>query len=159
MLRWLGTADPAGLLYGAIVSAAVLAAVSLHDDRPVRVATSTGVVLVIYWMADVYVHALSARFDGDRRGMGARLVFAASHKAGVVRGGLPAIFAYLVVYALGAEPSTAAFSALGVSIVVLTAVGYAGARHAGAEGRAAVWEGAGAGALGVIIVVAKSLLH
>lgn len=60
----LADADPAGLLYRAIISAVALATVSLHTPEAARVATATGAVLVISWMADLYVHALSARFEG-----------------------------------------------------------------------------------------------
>lgn len=157
--RWLTKADPGSLLYGAIISAAVLGAVSLHEDTAWRVAVATGVVLVIYWMADVYVHALSVRFDGDARSLLHRLRLAAGHKVGVIRGGLPAIAVYLFAYTLGADSSSAAFIALWFSIGLLVVVGFLGARQAGSTGRAAVLEGLGAGFLGVLVVVAKSLLH
>lgn len=152
-------ADPAGLLYGAIISAAALAAVSLHTPEAARVAIATGAVLVIYWAADLYVHALAVRFDGDTRGLLRRLGRSAVHKASVLKGGLPGIIMYVVVYNVGASASAAAFAALGTAIVLLTVAGYLGARHAGAQGRAAMVEGVGAGLLGVVIMVAKFLLH
>jgi drug/metabolite transporter (DMT)-like permease len=157
--RRFARADPAGLLYGAIVSAAALATASIHNDDAARVATAAAVVLVVYWMADLYVHALSVRFDGDTRGLIHRLVSAAEHKASVLKGGVPGIVTYLGVYLLGVDSTPAAFTALGVSVVLLTVAGYLGARQAGTPARAAMIEGAGAGLLGVVIVVAKSLLH
>jgi hypothetical protein len=157
--RRFARADPAGLLYGAIVSAAALATASIHNDDAARIAIAAAVVLVVYWMADLYVHALSVRFDGDTRGLIHRLASAAGHKASVLKGGIPGIVTFLGVYLLGEDTTTAAFTALGVSIVLLTVAGYLGARQAGTPGRAAMVEGAGAGLLGVVIVVAKSLLH
>ena len=94
-------------MYGAIVSSAALAAVSLHTPEAVRVAVATGAVLVIYWISDLYVHAIAVRFDGDTRGMARRLARAAGHKSSVLKGGLPGIAVYAVVYALGATSSTA----------------------------------------------------
>ena len=47
----------------------------------------------------------------------------------------------------------------GASIVLLTTAGYLGARQAGTPARTAMVEGAGAGLLGVVIVVFKALLH
>lgn len=155
----LAAADPAGLLYGAIISAAALATVSLHTREAARVAIATAAVLAIYWMADLYVHALSVRFDGDTRGLLHRLGHAAAHKSSVLKGGLPGIGVYLVVYAAADSASVAAFAALGTAIVLLTIAGYLGARHAGTSHRPALLEAAGAGSLGVVIVVAKSLLH
>ena len=76
-----------------------------------------------------------------------------------ILGGLPAIVVYLVSYALGAESATAAFVALGFSVLLLGVVGYYGARRAGSPTRAAVIEGIGAGLLAVLIVAAKAGLH
>jgi hypothetical protein len=153
------SADPAGLLYGAIVSAATLTTVSVHDPGAAFVATATGAVLVIYWMADVYVHALTVRFEGDTRGLLHRVRLAAAHKASVLKGGLPAIVVYVAVYVAGGRASVAAFAGLGTAVVLLTIAGYLGARHAGTARRPAAVEAAGAGSLGVVMVVAKSLLH
>lgn len=159
LVRWLSRADPAGLMYGAIVSAAALATVSLSNDDVARVATTTAVVLIIYWMADLYVHALTVRFDGDARHLLRRLGAAAAHKASVLKGGAPAIAVYLLADATWADATQAAFTALGFTVVLLMAVGFLGARQAGSPGRAAVVEAIGAGMLGVVIVLAKSLLH
>lgn len=155
----LARADPAGLLYGAIVSAAALATISLHTPEAIRVAIATGAVLVIYWMADLYIHALTVRFDGDTRGLLRRLVDAAAHKSSVLKGGLPGIAVYVVVYVVDDNASAAAFAALGTAVVLLTIAGYLGARHAGSPRGPARLEAVGAGSLGVVIVVAKSLLH
>jgi hypothetical protein len=157
--RRLAAADPAGLMYGAIISAAALAAVSLHTPEASRVAIATGAVLVIYWMADLYVHALAVRFDGDRRGLAKRLARSAAHKSSVLKGGVPSIVVYVVVYVAGASSSAAVFVALTASVVLLTVAGYLGARHADAPRRVAAFEGAGAGMLGVVVMVAKFLLH
>ena len=103
MGRWLASADPPGLLYGAIIAATALATASLHDSGATRVAITAGVVLAIYWLADLYVHAISVRFDGDARGLLHRLGTAATHKASVLKGGLPAIVVYVSAHAVGLE--------------------------------------------------------
>jgi hypothetical protein len=158
LARRLTRADPAGLLYGAIVTAASLGTVSLHEEG-MRVALAAGVVLVVYWMADLYVHALSVRFDGDTHGLVHRLGAAARHKSSVLKGGIPGIVVFVTIYAIWGDSTTAAFMALGVSIVLLTTAGYLGARQAGTPARTSMVEGAGAGLLGVVIVVFKALLH
>jgi selenophosphate synthase len=45
------------------------------------------------------------------------------------------------------------------SVVLLTAVGYLGAHRVGITGVAAIRDVLGAGLFGVVIIVAKSLLH
>jgi hypothetical protein len=157
--RRIARGDPAELLYGAIVAATVLATVSAHGEGAGYVAMATGIVLGIYWMAHVYTHALSVQFGGDRRHLLRRLRSSAIHEASVLAGGLPALVVYIVAWVAGAEPSTAAFVALYFSVGLLIAAGYVGAHAAGLTGRAVVAEAAGAGLFGVLIIVAKSLLH
>ena len=156
---WLAGADPAGLLHGAIVSAAVLATASHHDDDATRVAIATGVFLIIYWMADVYIQAISVRFDLDPHPLGRRVLSAARHHVGVLKGGLPGIAVYLLAYAVGGDSSEAAFVALSFSVVLLMVVGYLGARRVGTPGRPALVEAVGGGLLGVVVIIAKALLH
>jgi hypothetical protein len=151
--------DPAELLYGAIVAATVLATVSAHAAGASYVAIATGIVLGIYWMAHVYTHALSVQFGGDQRHLLRRLRTSASHEASILMGGLPALVVYILASIAGAGPSTAAFAALYFSVGLLIAAGYVGAHAAGLTGRAVVAEAVGAGLFGVVIIVAKSLLH
>jgi hypothetical protein len=157
--RRLARGDPGELLYGAIVSAAVLATVSSHGEGAIYVALAAGVVLAVYWMAHVYTHALSEQFAGDQRHLLRRVRTSALHEASVLKGGLPAILVFIVAVLFGAKPSTAAFVALYFSVVLLVFAGYMGARAAGLTGRAVVAEAAGAGLFGVLIIAAKSLLH
>ena len=156
---WLAHADPAGLLYGAIVSAAVLATVSAHAEGSEFVALATAMVLVVYWMAHVYIHALSRQFDGDTRHFLLRLRTASTHETSVLKGGLPAILVYVVAYAAGMKIGSAAATAVYFSVVLLAAVGYLGAHRAGLRGRAVLLEVAGAASFGLLIVIAKALLH
>ena len=156
---WLARTDPAGLLYGAIVSAAVLATVSAHAEGSEFVALATGVVLVVYWMAHVYIDALSRQFDGDTRHFLLRLRTSSAHETSVLKGGLPAIFVYVVASAAGMKIASAAATAVYLSVVLLAAVGYLGAHQAGLRGRAVLLEVAGAASFGVLIVIAKALLH
>ena len=105
---WLTHADPAGLLYGAIVSAAVLATVSAHAEGSEFVALATALVLVVYWMAHVYIGALSRQFDGDPRHFLLRLRTASAHESSVLKGGLPAIAVYVGTSAAGMDIGSAA---------------------------------------------------
>jgi hypothetical protein len=157
--RRFASGDPAELLYGALVTAAVLATVSAHGEGASYVAVATAIVLAVYWMAHVYTHALSEQFRGDRRHLLKRLRTSSVHEASILLGGLPAIVVYLLATMFGAGPSTAAFVALYFSVGLLIAAGYVGAHAAGLTGRAVVAEAVGAGLFGVLIVIAKSLLH
>jgi hypothetical protein len=156
---WLAHTDPAGLLYGAIVSAAVLATVSAHAEGSTFVGVATGLVLVVYWMSHVYIDTLSRQFDGDRRHFLLRLRTASAHETSVLKGGLPAILVYVVASSAGADIANAAAIAVYFTVFLLAGVGYLGAHRAGARGRAMLLEVAGAASFGVLIVAAKALLH
>ncbi len=157
--RWLAATDPAGLLYGAIVSAAVLAAVSAHGEDSTHVGLATGIVLVVYWMAHVYIATLSTQLDGDTRHFLLRLRSSAVHETSVLKGGVPALLVYVVANLVGVDKGTAAAAAVYFSVVLLAAVGYLGAHQAGLRGRAVLLEVAGAASFGVLIMIAKALLH
>jgi hypothetical protein len=155
----LASADPAGLLYGAIVSAAVLATVSAHADGATFVGVATGLVLTVYWLSHVYIATITGQFEGDERHFLARLGAAAAHESSVLKGGLPAIVVYVGAALAGAEIGTAAAIAVYFTVVLLAGVGYLGAHRAGVQGRALLLEVAGAASFGVLIVAAKTLLH
>ena len=57
------------------------------------------------------------------------------------------------------DQKAAANAAVYFSVAMLAAVGYLGAHKTGLTGRAALYETAGAASFGVLIVIAKSLLH
>ena len=156
---WLAHTDPAGLLYGAIVSAAVLATVSAHAQGSEFVALATAVVLVVYWMAHVYIAALSSQFDGDNRHFLHRLRTSSGHETSVLKGGVPAILVYVGASLAGMDIASAAAAAVYFSVALLAAVGYLGAHQAGLRGRAVLLEVAGAASFGLLIVAAKALLH
>jgi hypothetical protein len=156
---WVAKTDPGGLLYGAIVTAAVLTTVSAHDDDSARIVATTAVFLVVYWMAHVYISTLSTQFGGDARAFLPRLVTAAQHESGVLKGGVPALVVYLIAYLIGDDVSDAAAVAVYFSVVLLMTFGYLGAHQAGLRGRAMLGEVAAGAFFGVLIVIGKSLQH
>ena len=77
----------------------------------------------------------------------------------MLEGGIPAMVVFLAFASTDAEVGQAAKTALLFTIALLAAFGYVGARHSG-RSRAASWvEAFGASLLGVVMVVAKTLLH
>ena len=116
-------------------------------------------VLVVYWCRHVYIDTLSRQFDGDARHFLLRLRTAAAHESGVLKGGLPAIVVYVLATAPARTsarpprtPSTSPSSCWpGSATWARTVRGCGVARM--------VLEIAGAASFGVLIVIAKSLLH
>jgi len=151
--------DPAGLLYGALIAASVLATASAHTDDFTHVAFATCFVLGVYWLAHVYIEAQSLQLAGDSRGFPRRLAHMAVRESSVIKGGLPATAVYILVDALGASTKTAAAVAVYFSVAVLLYVGYLTARRAGRHGWASAADAAVGGAFGLLVILAKTLLH
>ena len=136
------------------------ATVSAHAESTEHVALATLAVLVLYWLAHVYVKTQTMQYDGDRRAIHRRIGEAARHESSVLKGGMPALTVYVAcAFLLDISRGTAAFVALDFSVVFLVLVGYLGAHRAGMPGRQALVEAAGAGLLGALAVLAKVLLH
>jgi hypothetical protein len=153
------TDDPAGLLYGALIAASVLATASAHVDDFTHVAFATLFVLGVYWLAHVYIEAQSLQVAGDRRGFPRRLAHMAARESSVIKGGLPATAVYVLLDTLGASTKDAAAFAVYFSVAVLVYVGYLAARRAGRHGWASAADAAVGGAFGVLVILAKTLLH
>jgi hypothetical protein len=151
--------DPAGLLYGAVVSAATLGVLA-NSHESTRVAVGTLAVLFIYWSAHVYIHSFSKQLKGVHPGLFVqRTMDSASEEVGVLVGGLPALLVYVILVTVGVEPPTAGYISLIFVVLLLVTVAYLGALRAGLSRRIALVEAAGAGSFGVAIVLMKALLH
>jgi len=157
--EWVAGRHPSGLLYGVIITGAVMSATAGHGTSAQRIVASTVFVLGVYFLADVYVRVFAHQFREGRASIGHRFASAASHESGVLLGGVPALGTFAVSTALGVSPSTAADIALWVTVVVLGTIAYLAARYAGSTVREALLESAVAGLLGILMVVSKSLLH
>lgn len=150
-------ADPAGLLYGAIVTAAVLVTAGSHESVG-RVVASWAFVLGVYWLTHVYVHAARSQFQGDTRHLLHRGAAAARAEVAVLEGGIPAMAVFVVLATVEVDVS-AAKVALYFTVALLAAFGFIGARHAGRSMGAAWGEALGASVLGLLMVLGKTLLH
>lgn len=157
--RRLARGNPAGLLYGAIITGGVMSATAGHVDSAARLIAPCLFVLVVYWLADVYVRVFADQFVHGRSPLLERFRAAARHEARVLLGGVPALATVALATVLGADLSVAANFALWLTVAELGAVGYLAARFVGEGRRTAFVESLAAALLGVLMVLAKSLLH
>ncbi|GAB3443275.1 hypothetical protein GCM10027517_21550 [Phycicoccus ginsengisoli] len=156
---WLTTHHPAGLLYGAVITGAVLGVTAGHGSAPGRVVAKTLVVVAVYYWADVYVRAFAEQFHEARSTLPRRLLRALAHESSVLLGAAPATVTYLLAVALGVGSSRSADFALWLTVVLLGLVAYLAARRVGVRRKTALVEGALAAPIGVLMIAAKALLH
>ena len=154
-----GESDLPGLLYGAVISASVLAAASAHAERYEYVALAAFAVVGVYWLAHVYIGLQTPGGEDSGAGILRRVASVARHESSVLKGGVPAVLVYLVGTLLGLGAATAAAVAVYFSVGLLICVGYVAAHLAGRTGLAAIVDASVAGLFGVAVVVLKTFLH
>lgn len=147
------------LLYGAVVSASVLAVASVHSDQADRVALATVGVAVIYWLTHVYVDAIGGRFLDPDHTTSWRLRNAVATNWAVLIGAAPPVLVYGLGRALGLGVSTAGWVAMWSAVALLMGAGGVAAARAGARRGALVAEVLVCGSLGVVVIALKYLLH
>ncbi len=154
-------ANPARAIYGTILVMAVIAALS-HDDGVTSAELIAGVLATtfVFWIAHVYAEVLGRRVEGA----GGRPTF--DNVADAMRGEWPLVEASLLpvlcllVGVVGlVETQTAVWIAIGAGVVELFGYGIAAGRRLKLSLGGTVVVGAVNGALGLVIVALKVLVH
>jgi hypothetical protein len=157
--RFMRSTGPAEVLYGAVVSGAVLAVTSAHAEVGENVVISTALVSVTYWLAHVYADAIGGRFEDTEHSTGHRLRHAVANNFGVLFGGIPPLVVFVVARLLGQDVSEAALTALWFTVLLLMASAAVAAHKAGARGGTLVGETAVAGGFGLVVILLKIVQH
>jgi hypothetical protein len=147
------------LLYGGVVSASILAISSLHGPTSERVALATLGGCITYWLAHVYVDAIGGRFRDAEHSAPSRLRGALIGNTEILVGSLPPIIVFVLGQLLGLGISGSAWLALWFTVAMLTATAAYAAHLAGVRGVDLVVETLTAGALGLLVIGLKYILH
>src|SRR5215207_4055095 len=145
------------LLYGAVVSASILAISSLHGPSSERVAIASLGVCVTYWLA--HVDVVGGRFRDPEHSAHARLRRALIGNTEILVGSLPPIVVFVLGQLLGLGISGSAWLALWFTVAMLTGTAAYAAHLAGVRGVDLVVETIAAGAIGVLVIGLKYILH
>jgi hypothetical protein len=155
--KWSDEHELAHAVNGTVVGAAVMVAASVHGTLG-EVVLAVVATLLVYWAVERYSEALavSVRGPGPSR---ARIVAVLGHGWPMLQASYAPLVALLVTTALGADLQTAVLVALGLSTALLTTLGHAAARRAGATRLAAFGWAAVSALLGLAVVALKLALH
>src|SRR5215470_17102744 len=139
-------------IYGAIVTAAIIAAVG----GQVRT-RALAVTLVVYWIAEEYAELLGEQVTGGHLPTWAYIRAALAHTWPMVSASYLPLLALVLARVAGASASAAANYGLAAAILLLTFHGWSAGRASHLRG----WQLAGvtaiAAALGLVMVVLKDL--
>ncbi len=124
------TANAGGAVYGAVMIAVLLAAEdALHEGYPATI-EAAAIVLAVYWLTNLYAHALGARLQ-RREPLNLKLLWhSCLHELPILEGALVPVVVLLVAWAAGLAVSS------GASIALWTAAGTIVALEAAAGWRA-----------------------
>lgn len=156
--RWAAASHPAGMIHGAVVTAATLALMGDHAGTDVSLLGAVG-VLVVYWLTHGYTHALGRGIDGAHPHLARRLLDSTRLELPILLGGVPALATVGILATSGVALTTAMTAGLWVTVVLMGAYGYLAAHLAGVSGWRTVVETGFAAVLGLVMVGLNMLLH
>jgi hypothetical protein len=144
-------------IYGAIITAAIIAAVG-SQLRTAALAVSVLVTLVVYWVAEEYAELLGEQATGGHLPTWAYVRAALAHTWPMVSASYLPLLALVLARLAGASASAAANYGLAAAVLLLTFHGWSAGRASHLRG----WQLAGvtsiAAALGLVMVVLKDLV-
>jgi hypothetical protein len=140
-------------MYGLIVTAAVLASAG-GQLRTVPLALAVFVTLVVYWLAEEYAQ-IGEHVSAGHLPTWPHVRSALAVKWPMVSASYVPLLALLGARLIGASPPNAAYTALGVTVVMLSVYGWSAGRTVGLRGIALILMTASAGALGMLMILLK----
>jgi hypothetical protein len=154
-------ANPARAIYGTILVMAVITGLS-HDDSVTSAQLIAGVLATtfVFWAAHVYAEVLSNRVEGGS-GMPtvASIAMAARGEWPLVEASLLPVISLLLGVVRLVKTDTAVTIAIGVGVVELFAYGILAGRRLELSRAGTIVVGVINGALGLVIVLLKVLVH
>jgi hypothetical protein len=144
-------------IYGAIVTAAILAAAGSHLPVPALV-VAVVVTLLVYWVAEEYAELLGEQVAGGQLPTWRYIREVLAETWPMVSASYLPLLAVVLARVAGASASVAANAGLGVAVVLLAYHGWSADRASQLRGRQLWGTTAVAIALGVVMIVLKDLV-
>jgi len=144
-------------IYGAIITAAIIAAVGGHLPT-LALAVSVLVTLVVYWVAEEYAELLGEQVTGGRLPTWRYIRAALAHTWPMVSASYLPLLALVLARLAGASASTAANYGLVAAVLLLTFHGWSAGRASRLRGGPLAGVTSVAAALGLVMVLLKDLV-
>lgn len=151
--------NPAGVIYGIIVIAALLAAESGRHETYLDTVASAAIAAALYWFAHAYAELLGRRLALQQRLTLGALAHALAHDWAIIRGATLPLVALAIGWATDAALQTAVTAALWSAIASLVAFELIAGVRSRASARELALEGCVGAAMGIAILALKIVLH
>ena len=146
----------AASIYGAIVTAAILAAGGELSTTALVIAVV--VTLLVYWVAEEYAEVLGEQTEGGCLPTRASIRGMLASTWPMVSASYAPLLALVLARVAGASALTAANVGLGLAIALLTIHGWSAGRVARLRGRQLLLSTSVAAALGIVMILLKDLV-
>ncbi|MFI8280889.1 hypothetical protein ACIGBH_39630 [Streptomyces sp. NPDC085929] len=150
--------NPPETIYGSVVTGAVLASASEPPVNLSEVVFSVIASLLIYWFAHVYAEEFARSHPGEKSFSWSRLLRSARVQWALVKSSFIPVLALLLVALFGGGANLAIEVGLWSVVLILLCWGLVTAHRKGMKGTRLVLAGLLAAALGVAIVMLKSVV-
>jgi predicted membrane protein len=147
----------AASIYGAIITAAIIAAVG-GTLSTTSLVIAVVVTLVVYWVAEEYAEVLGEQAEGGRLPTWASIGGMLAGTWPMVSASYAPLLALVLARLAGASALTAANVGLAVAVILLTVHGWSAGRAAGLRGRQLLLSTSVALALGIVMILLKDVV-
>lgn len=150
---------PAGLIYGTITVAALLAAESARQESYPRTVGAVAITLLLYWLAHSYAEFTGHRMKESKHFTYSGLWLTATRELTVLLGAAVPFGVLLVFWALGASLTAAVAAAIWTSAGIVVATEVVIGVRAELTGRDLLRQTAVGAVLGLLVIALRVLLH
>jgi hypothetical protein len=151
--------NPSRVVYGVLVTGAVLAAESSVDETMFQAAASVAVTIVLLWVSHAYSYAVADRMATGKGWSSRTAVEAGVHEWPLIRGSLVPLVVLLLAGAAGASTTTALYVAMMSAVALLVLFELVAGLRSHLPTAALLVQTAIGGVLGIGIVVLKVVIH
>jgi hypothetical protein len=157
---WRGARNPRATIYGTVLGCGVLAAESGHHSTTADIGSYMVLTVAVFWVAHAYAVVLAEPITDAEAGRHvlARIRSSLAEEWGTVGGTLLMLLTLVVCRIVGVSLPTAITLAIWVGVVELVGWGVVAARRGGLRGGRVALYAAGAGAIGIVEILLKTLL-
>jgi len=152
-------ANPAGLIYGTIAVAALLAAESARRETYPKTVGAVATTLILYWLAHSYAEFTGERLQEGKHFTYSGLVRTATHELTVLLGAGVPFVVLLICWAGGAELTFAVSAAIWTAVAIVIAAEVVVGVRAQLPVRELVRQTAFGAVLGLLVLALRVLLH
>lgn len=152
-------ANPAGLIYGTISVAALLAAESARQETYPRTVGAVLITLMLYWLAHSYSQFTGARVKEQVAFTYGGLLDTARHELTVVIGAVGPLAVLILFWVFGASLAAAVTAAIWTAAAIVVVLEIVIGVRAELTGRELVRQTVVGAILGLLVIALRVLLH